>query len=120
VKLLANENVPLPSVTILRTAGFDVLSITETSPGIEDTEVLGLATAEQRVIVTFDRDYGELIYRLGLKPPSGVIYLRYQPRNPLEPAEQLLILLRSPDLIFEGRFTVVEREQIRQRPLPNL
>jgi len=119
VRFLANENFPLPSVKSLRKAGYDILSITEDSPGIEDTEVLAWAVSDQRVILTFDRDYGELIYRLGLTPPSGVIYLRYQPLNPIEPAEQLLMLLQVEGLEFEGRFTVVEREQVRQRPLPN-
>ena len=118
MKLLANENFPLPSVQILRKAGYDVLSITEESSGIEDSEVLAWATSEQRVILTFDRDYGELIYRLGLSSPSGVIYFRYQPLTPLEPAEQLLSLLQVEKLQFEGKFTVVERSQIRQRLLP--
>ena len=76
MKFLANENVPLPSVRILQKAGYDVLAITEESPGIEDNEVLAWAVSGKRVILTFDRDYGELIYRLGLTPPSGVIYLR--------------------------------------------
>jgi predicted nuclease of predicted toxin-antitoxin system len=85
---------------------------------IEDSEVLAWAVSEQRVILTFDRDYGELIYKLGLLPPSGVIYLRYQPLNPIEPAEQLLRLLKVEKLQFEGRFTVVDRSQVRQRLLP--
>jgi predicted nuclease of predicted toxin-antitoxin system len=116
VRFLANENFPLPSVRHLREAGYDVAAITEDSPGIEDREVLARAVLERRVILTFDRDYGELIYRLGLSPSSGVIYLRYQPRSPIEPAEQLLILLQTEGLQFEGKFTVIEREQMRQRP----
>ena len=119
MKFLANENFPLPSVRILQKAGYDVLAITEESPGIEDNEVLAWAASEKRVILIFDRDYGELIYRLGLTSPSGVIYLRYRPLSPVEPAEQLLILFQTEGLQFEGRFTVVERERIRQRPLPD-
>jgi predicted nuclease of predicted toxin-antitoxin system len=57
---LANENFPLPSVRLLRQAGYDVASITEDSPGIEDSEVLTRAANEQQVVITFDRDYGEL------------------------------------------------------------
>ena len=73
---------------------------------------------EQRVILTFDRDYGELIYRLKLPSPAGVIYLRFRPYTPEEPAVLLLKLLQIGGLRFERQFTVVEREQIRQRPLP--
>jgi predicted nuclease of predicted toxin-antitoxin system len=69
---LANENFPLPSVRLLRQAGYDVASVTEDSPGIEDSEVLTRAANEQRVVITFDRDYGELIYRLRLPSPTGV------------------------------------------------
>ena len=76
------------------------------------------AADEQRVILTFDRDYGELIYRLRLRSPKGVIYLRFRPHTPEEPASILLNLLQTEGLQFEEWFTVVERDQIRQRPLP--
>ncbi|WP_375506794.1 DUF5615 family PIN-like protein [uncultured Nostoc sp.] len=118
MRFLANENFPLPSVRLLRQAGYDVASVTEDSPGIEDTEVLTRAANEQRVILTFDRDYGELIYRLRLPSPTGVIYLRFRPHTPEEPATLLLNLLEIEGLQFEERFTVLERDQIRQRPLP--
>lgn len=114
MRFLANENFPLPSVRLLRQAGYDIASITEDSPGIEDTEVLFRAVEEQRFILTFDRDYGELIYRLRLPSPRGVIYLRFRPQSPEESAIIILNLLQTEDLQFEGRFTVVDREQIRR------
>jgi hypothetical protein len=73
---------------------------------------------EQRVILTFDRAYGKLIYPLRLRSPRGVIYLRFRPHTPEEPASILLNLLQTEGLQFEERFTVVERDRIRQRPLP--
>ncbi len=81
MQLLANENFPLVSVQLLRQAGYEIASITEDSPGIEDPEVLARAVDEQRIILTFDRDYGELIYRFRLPPPKGVIYLRFRPHK---------------------------------------
>lgn len=119
MKFLADENFPLLSVQRLREANYDIVAIMEVSPGIKDREVLARGVSEKRVILTFDRDYGELVYRLGLKPPAGVLYFRYQPRHPLEPAQQILVMLQEGKLEFSGRFTVVEREQVRQRPLPN-
>lgn len=118
MKFLANENFPLASVRLLREKKIDVASITENLRGISDAEVLARAVNEKRVILTFDRDYGELIYRLGLQHPSGVIYFRYAPKTPQEPAQHLLKLLENSALIFAGRFTVLERSQLRQRPLP--
>ena len=70
------------------------------------------------MILTFDRDYGELIYRLRLRSPKGVIYLRFRPHTPEEPASILLNLLQIEGLQFQERFTVVDRDRIRQRPLP--
>jgi predicted nuclease of predicted toxin-antitoxin system len=118
MRFLANENFPLPSVRLLREGGYDVASITEDSPGIEDTEVLARAVDEQRMILTFDSDYGELIYRLRLPSPRGVIFLRFRPHSPEEPAIVLLNLLQIEELQFEERFTVVDSSSIRQRPLP--
>jgi len=53
---------------------------------------------EERVILRFDRAYGELIYPLRLRSPRGVIYLRFRPHTPQEPASILLNLLHSEGL----------------------
>jgi hypothetical protein len=58
------------------------------------------------------------IYRLRLPSPTGVLYLRFRPHTPEEPAILLLNLLQTKGLQFGGQFTVIERDQIRQRPLP--
>lgn len=118
MRFLTNENFPLPSVRLLREAGYELASVTENSPGIEDSQVLTRATDEKLIILTFDRDYGELIYRLRLPSPTGIIYLRFRPHTPEEPAVLLLNLLQTGGLRFEGQFTVVDRDRIRQRPLP--
>ncbi|MFB2898223.1 hypothetical protein ACE1CI_35345 [Aerosakkonemataceae cyanobacterium BLCC-F50] len=49
---------------------------------------------------------------------KSIVYFRYQPLTPEEPGENLLSLLNVEGLSLPGRFTVVERSQIRQRPLP--
>jgi predicted nuclease of predicted toxin-antitoxin system len=102
MQFLANENFPLPSVRLLRQAGYDVASITEDSPGIEDSEVLTRAANKQQVVITFDRDYGELIYRLRLSLPTGVLYLRFRPHTPEEPAILLLNLLQTIRIAIWG------------------
>ena len=62
MRFLANENFPLTSVRLLRQAGHDVVSITEETPGVADDHILARAVIEDRIILTFDRDYGELIF----------------------------------------------------------
>ena len=118
MRFLADENFPLPSSQCLRQAGYDVASISEDSWGIDNVEVLARSVDEQRFILTFDRDYGELIYRLRLPPPIGIIYLRFRPHYPTEAAEVLLNLLQIEEIQFEERFTIIERDRLRQRPMP--
>jgi predicted nuclease of predicted toxin-antitoxin system len=118
MQFLANENVPVASIRRLRAAGYDVASIIEDSPGVNDEFVLSRAHAEQRIILTFDRDYGELIYRRRLPAPAGVAYFRFAPSTPEEPAERFIELLEAGHITLEGQFTVMGRGWIRQRPLP--
>lgn len=66
MKFLANENFPYPSVIELRQAGYDVKSILDISPSISDEEIMQIAINENRTILTFDRDYGELIFKMGI------------------------------------------------------
>jgi len=87
MQFLANENFPLASVRRLRSAGHDVAAVIEDSPGDKDHEVLARAAREERIILTFDRDYGELIYRLRHPCPTGIILLRFAPSSPQEPAD---------------------------------
>lgn len=102
----------------LRSAGYDVVYGSEDACGAEDCVVLQRAVGEERIILTFDRDYGELIYRLRMPVPKGVIYFRYIPTTPEEPAQDVLHLLSFEGLVLEGYFTVFERTHLRQRPLP--
>jgi predicted nuclease of predicted toxin-antitoxin system len=118
MKFLANENFPLTSVRRLREAGHTVISITEEMAGVKDSVVLSLAVRENLIVLTFDRDYGDLIYKLRLPVPAGIIYFRFDPSSPSEPCERLLELLKIEGLFLEGKFTVADRERIRQRPLP--
>jgi predicted nuclease of predicted toxin-antitoxin system len=116
-RLLVNENYPLPALHLLREAGVDVLAVVETCPGVADEEVLALACAESRWLVTYDRDYGELIYALRLASPPAVLYLRQEPYPPDRPARIVLDLLADPTRV-EGFFLVVSERSIRRRPLP--
>lgn len=115
---LANENFPLVSVNRLRQQGYDVTAVIEDSPGAKDQDILIQANQEQRIILTFDRDYGELIYKLMLSAPKGVIYFRFRPSAPEEPAEFVLRLLAMDRFSLTGKFTVAERDRVRQRYLP--
>lgn len=68
IRLLADENVPLASIRLLRTAGWDVAEVVR---GATDMAALALAAREQRVIVTFDRDFGRLAVACRAQPASS-------------------------------------------------
>jgi predicted nuclease of predicted toxin-antitoxin system len=117
MRLLADENFPLPSIRRLRESGYEIEAVAELAPGMPDSAVLAHAQANQQVLLTFDRDFGELIYRRGAPVPPGVVYLRLVPANPQEAGDLIQKLLTAKAVHLEGRFTVLERERIRQRPL---
>ena len=71
-RLLADENVPGPAVTALREYGHDVVWMHEEALGTPDPEVLARAQLERRVVVTFDKDFGELAFRAGMDHLGGL------------------------------------------------
>ena len=113
---LANENIPKATITALREAGHDVYAISEISPGITDAEVMQRAHEQQRIIITFDRDYGELVFRHRHPLPAGILFLRFTPRTPVEPAEFIEQILTS-GIPLKGHFSTADRDQLRQRPI---
>lgn len=115
MKILANENFPSTSVNLLEKAGHDIKSIGTDNPSISDKEVIDIAISEERTIITFDRDYGELIYKYGYRPKAGVIYLRLRNFKSEGPGEYLLKIFEKKDLEFENKLTVIDRAKIRQR-----
>lgn len=69
----------MPVVRALREAGHDALAINEIARGAADDQVLDLAFQEGRVLITEDRDFGELVYSYA-RPSAGVILLRFPSR----------------------------------------
>jgi predicted nuclease of predicted toxin-antitoxin system len=114
MKLLADENFPFKSVLYLRNRGFDILSIGMDTPSVEDKQVIALAIKQKRTILTFDRDFGELIFREKHRPEKGIIYFRLNRYKAIEPGKftEKLILKKFD---FENALTVVDNNGIRQR-----
>jgi predicted nuclease of predicted toxin-antitoxin system len=115
MKLLTNENFPLTSVTYLRNNGYDVIHVGSDFGGISDISFLEIEILQKRTIITFDKDYGELIFKHGLKPPEGIIFLRIIDFDPEYPGKLVHRLLSTPKLHFSKKLTVVDKNSIRQR-----
>jgi len=95
--------------------GSDVRSVGLDFKGITDRDVIQLAIEEERTIITFDRDYGELIFKYGYSPPRGVIYLRLKSFKPEEPGKYLASILTGSEIDFMQALTVIDEDRIRQR-----
>jgi predicted nuclease of predicted toxin-antitoxin system len=117
LKFLANENVPLKSIQILVSKGIDIIGIGLEYPSVSDKEVMQIAIDQNRTIITYDSDYGELIFKFGYKPHAGVIYIRKQPKNPLETVETIESLLTNQAIKLENYLTVIDATSIRQRKI---
>lgn len=118
MRFLADENFPLASVRVLQDSGYDVASMSEIRPGADDVEVLALAAEEGRVLLTFDRDYGRLLFQEGRPAPAGVVYLRFVPETPTHPAKRIARLIEQGSEFFEGSYLVAGGDTVRRRPLP--
>ena len=116
MNFLANENFPYPSIKILREKGFYVKSIGEDLGGISDESVMEIVVKENLIILTFDRDYGELIFKFQNEKPPAVVYFRLKGDTP-EMAATLLLRIMAEGITIENHFTVVESNGIRQRKL---
>jgi predicted nuclease of predicted toxin-antitoxin system len=115
MKLLANENFPLASVKYLEANGFDIRAIGIDNPSVLDREVMEMAINENRIILTFDRDHGELIFKHNYQPPEGVIYLRLSEYESDEPGKIIEAILNDPTFDTYRKLTVVERDLTRQK-----
>ena len=119
MRWLCNENIPRNLVEALRGRGHDVVWIREAAPGITDAEVLARAAREQRLCLTFDKDFGELAAATALPVACGVLLLRLQPRPSAAFAMETVAVLEAR-LDWAGHFSGLEPGRIRMRPLPRI
>ena len=117
MRFLANENVSASVIRGLRDRGHDVLSVKEAMRSASDEAVLARAGAEQRIVATHDKDFGELAFRRGLPSSCGIILFRLSGRKPEADQSRILEVLSS-ELEFSGHFSVVTDDRVRVRPLP--
>jgi predicted nuclease of predicted toxin-antitoxin system len=117
MRFIANENVAGTVIIELRDRGHDVLAVKDSMQGKNDDVILAIAQAEQRIVVTHDKDFGELAFREGLPSASGVILLRLSGSGPDIDNRRVLEVIESRT-DWEGHFSVVTDDRIRMRPLP--
>jgi predicted nuclease of predicted toxin-antitoxin system len=117
MRFLANENFPLDAVEAVRNCGHDVAWIRTDAPGSKDPDVLKRAMSEQRILLTFDKDFGDLAFQFGLPATCGIVLFRLQARSSAALAALVVAALQSRT-DWAGHFSVVQLGRIRTRPLP--
>lgn len=120
MRLLIDQNLATRVAARLRDAGHDVVHVAERGmAAADDDEVLGLAVAEARVLVSEDTDFGALLSRSGSAVPSLVL-IRSAERLTTEARATLLAatLPRVESELEAGAIVVLGRSRVRVRPLP--
>ena len=116
MRWLADECVAASLVAFLRSLGHDVLYVAESVSGLRDTDVIELASIEQRILLTEDKDFGDLVFRRDRQVP-GVVLMRVGPaKSELKTLQLAAAIERYGEGLF-GRYLVIEEVRIRVRPL---
>jgi predicted nuclease of predicted toxin-antitoxin system len=118
MRIIANENVMATVISELRSRGHDVLWVKEAMPKAEDESILAEAQTQKRVVLTHDKDFGELAFRFGLPADCGVLLIRLSGTGRQADIDQILSTIDSRD-DWAGHFSVATRGRLRMRPLPD-
>lgn len=115
MNLLADEGVDESIVTRLRQDGHEVIYVAELQPGIPDSLVLDRANEQGALLLTADKDFGELTFRLN-RVHGGVVLVRLAGLSTESKADLVAAAFVSHGAKFSGAFSVVSPGQIRIRP----
>ena len=112
LRFLADESCDSAVVRALTSLGHEVLSVAELSPRVDDETVIGLALREECVLLTEDKDFGQLVYANGL-PSVGVILLRFPAGARSRIGEIVADFVNRKGVELLGRFVVIQPGRIR-------
>jgi predicted nuclease of predicted toxin-antitoxin system len=116
MRWLIDECVDAALVEQLRQSGHDVVYMSDVAPRASDAEVMNRAQSETRLLLTEDKDFGDLIFRQRRSVP-GVVLLRIGALQRQRKPERLVAVIdRFGNSLF-GRYTVIEESRFRSRPL---
>ena len=117
VRFLADENLPAETIAELRAHGFEVVSVSEEAAGSPDEIILGWAQRANLVLLTLDKDFGELAFASGLLASSGVVLFRFRLQSPGRVAARVVSILESRT-DWPGHFSVADEDNLRMTRLP--
>jgi predicted nuclease of predicted toxin-antitoxin system len=116
VRWLADECVAAPLVATLRSLGQDVLYVAEAATGLDDADVIALALRERRILLTEDKDFGDLVFRRERRVPGVVLMRVASEHTALKTARLAAAVERYGERLF-GLYLVIEEARFRSRHL---
>jgi predicted nuclease of predicted toxin-antitoxin system len=119
MKFIVDESTGAVVVEYLRTAGHDALAVAEAMPQADDQTILTRAASEGRILVTNDKDFGELVFRGG-QGSQGVLLLRLHDESRANRLRVVKAVLEQHADRLAGHFTVATEAGVRIRPARRL
>lgn len=98
----------------LRKQGYDVLAVRDLDPRLPDSVILHRAVIEQRLVITMDKDFGELVYQSG-QPHAGVLLLRLEEADSRKKVSIVKKIFTRYAQQLIGSFSVYQRGRLRIR-----
>lgn len=115
MRFIVDESTGYGIARYLQTQGHDVVIVAEIMPEADDMTILQHAFVEERIVVTNDKDFGELIFRRQ-EAHQGVILLRLQDEGGVNRVQVMTALMNQYSEQLPGRFVVVTEKKVRFRP----
>lgn len=112
LKFIVDENVDFPVVEFLRGKGYDTASIAEDFPSLGDIPIIKRAFGENRILVTNDKDFGTLVFKLNLKS-RGVILFRLQDQSSKAKIKMMGLIIDKYSNKLSDNFIVVSKGKVR-------
>lgn len=117
MRFLADESCDFAIVRALRAAGSDVTAVAEDTPSITDRDVIDMARTENRVVLTEDKDFGQLVFA-ALAGSTGVILVRYPTTARSEVPATVVRVVQTLGTRLRGAFVTLSPGRVRVNRLP--
>jgi predicted nuclease of predicted toxin-antitoxin system len=117
-RFLADESCDFAVVRALRRAGFDVVAVVEHSPGATDDDVIALSVEEERVLLTEDKDFGQLVFAANRKS-TGVILVRFPAGRRGSLGARIVDTVQREQDRLGGAFVVLQPHRTRITRIPD-
>lgn len=111
-KFLADESVDFRIVRSLRDDDYEIQAIVELDPGLSDDDVLKMANDIEAILITEDKDFGELTFRLK-KPNKGIILIRMSGVPIQDKIDKIKLVLQDYIDQLSDSFTIISENKIR-------